>query len=165
MQLSVLKNLLVSILILTSVQSVLAKDLTHRLGVGIKNNTSQSIPSLAGVYYYDKDFAITGGVGLNTQKNYSTLQAHVGGRMMIYFENNLNFYGGGQVGIINADSPATGQKSGIELMGVFGVEFFFTGLENLAFTAEGGVGLTTLNETTIRTTADDPVKAGIIFYF
>lgn len=161
-------NLLSKMLFVTAflmVNAAAAKDLKNRLGVGFKNNTSMSLPSLAGVYYYDKDFALTGGVGLDTQKNYSAFQANVGGRMMIYFENNLNFYAGGQVGIINAETPTAGKSTGIEVLGVFGAEFFFTGLDNLAFTAEGGVGLTTLNETRIKTVADDPLRAGIIFYF
>lgn len=145
--------------------SAMAKNLTHRLGVGIKNNTSESLPSLAAVYYSDQDLAFTGGVGVDTKSNYSMLQVHAGLRKMIYFENNLNFYAGGQLGLLNYENPVDGKKTGLELLGVFGAEFFFAGLENLGFTVEGGLGLSTANSTRIRTVADDPFRAGIIFYF
>lgn len=145
--------------------AVTAKDLTHRMGLGFKNNTSQSIPSLAAVYYYSKELAFTGGVGLDTRKNNSAMQLNAGARKMIYFETNLNFYVGGQLGIINYETPADGKNTGFEVLGLFGTEFFFAGLENLGFTAEAGVGLSTAKETRLRTTADDPLRAGIIFYF
>ena len=142
-----------------------AKDLTHRLGLGFKNNTSQSVASLAAVYYPSKDYAFTGGLGFDTKMNYSQLQAHVGFRKMIYFETNLNFYVGAQWGILNSENPADGKNAGFEILGVFGSEFFFYGLDNLGFTLEAGLGATTVKNTSLRTVADDPLRAGIVFYF
>jgi hypothetical protein len=142
-----------------------AKDLTHRLGVGFKNNTSMSVPSIAAVYYSSKDMAWTASAGFDTQKNNSSMQVSAGVRQMIYFENNLNFYAGAQAGIINYETLATGKSTGFELLAVGGAEFFFTGLENLGFTVEAGVGLSTAHETRLRSTADDPLRAGVIFYF
>jgi hypothetical protein len=46
-----------------------------------------------------------------------------------------------------------------------GIEYFFTGLENVGFSFEGGLGLSSVKDTRIRTIADHPLKAGIIFYF
>lgn len=146
-------------------QDLYAKDLSQRLGLGFKNNTSQSIPSLAAVYYPSKDYAFTGGVGFDTKMNYSQLQAHLGVRKMIYFENNLNFYMGAQWGVLNSENPIDGKNAGFELLAVFGTEFFFSGLDNLAFTLEGGLGANTVKNTSLRTVADDPLRAGIIFYF
>lgn len=145
-------------------QVAMAKDLTHRLGVGFKNNTSVSIPSLAGVYFYSKDLAFTASVGLDTQKNASTFQASGGARYILFFENNMNAYVSGQLGVINAED-ATGKATGVEVLGLGGVEFFFTGLENLGFTIEAGLGLSTLRNTRMRTVADDPLRAGFTFYF
>lgn len=142
-----------------------AKDLTHRLGVGFKNNTSMSVPSLAAVYYSSKDMAWTASAGFDTQKNNSSMQVSAGVRQMIYFENNLNFYAGAQAGIINYETTTTGKSTGFEVLAVGGAEFFFAGLENLGFTVEAGVGLSTANETRLRTTADDPLRAGVVFYF
>ncbi len=151
--------------LLTVSLKLAAKDLTHRLGVGFKNNTSDSLPSLTTVYYADKDYALTSGLGFDTKKNHNMLQANVGYRKMIYFENNLNFYVGGQVGILNSENPSDGKNTGMEFLAVFGSEFFFAELENLGFTLEAGLGVSTVKNTSLRTVADDPLRAGIVFYF
>jgi hypothetical protein len=141
-----------------------SKELTHRLGVGFKNNTSVSIPSLAGVYFFQKDLAFTGSFGLDTQNNASGVQASFGVRYIMFFENNMNVYAGGQFGLINSENT-TGKATGFEILGVGGVEFFISGLENLGFTIESGLGISTLRNTRVRTLADDPLRAGFIFYF
>jgi len=143
----------------------LSKEMVQRLGVGIKNNTSQSLPSLAGVYHLSRSLAVTGGFGLDTQKDYSALQMQVGVRHVIFNENNMHFYVGGQIGIVSFENPVDGKNSGFEANLIVGTEFFLTGLENLAFTFEGGLGLSSIKNTRVRTIADDPVRAGIIFYF
>ena len=48
---------------------VSAKEMPQRLGVGIKNNTSESLPSLAAVYHVNGLTAVTGGVGVETKKD------------------------------------------------------------------------------------------------
>jgi hypothetical protein len=141
------------------------KDMAHRLGVGIKNNTSQSLPSLALVYNINSNLGMTGGFGLDTQKDYSALQLQVGVRHIIFHETNLHFYAGGQIGLVSFENPVDGKTSGFEANMVAGAEFFMTGLENLGFTFEGGVGLSSIKNTRVRTIADSPFKAGIIFYF
>ena len=153
------------LLLLSFANNVFAKDLTHRLGVGFRNSTSISVPSVAGVYYYEKDLAFTASAGIDTVKNNSAFQASAGVRSVVFFENNLNAYVSGQAGLINIETPAGGKNSGVELMALGGVEFFFTGLENLAFTAEAGLGIATIGTTRVYTMALDPVRAGLIFYF
>lgn len=141
------------------------KDLTHRFGIGVKNNTSEQLPSIATVYHYSSDFAFTGGVGVDTQKDYSKFQLHGGVRKVIFAEMNLNFYAGAQLGMVNYEEPVAGKQSGFELLGVFGTEFFFTGLENVGFSFEGGLGVASLKNVRFRTVGDDPFRAGILFYF
>ena len=142
-----------------------AKDLTHRFGLGLKNNTSENLPSVAGAYFPSTDLVFTAGFGLDTKKDFAKLQAHVGFRKIIFAENNLNFYTGAQLGLVNSESPLDGKQNGFEVLGVFGVEFFFNGLENLGFTFEAGMAANTLKDARVRTVADDPTRAGIIFYF
>lgn len=158
------KTALLSAVMLVS-SAAAAKDMTHRLGVGFKNNTSASVPSLAAVYWPNRDYAVTGGLGFDTRKSYNSLQANAGLRKMIYFENNLNFYVGGQFGFVSFENPVDGKDNGVELLAVMGTEFFFSGLENLGFTLEAGLGLSTAGDTRFRTVADDPVRAGVVFYF
>ncbi len=152
-------------LVLIAVTTASAKDLTHRLGVGFKNNTSQDLPSLALVYYPSNAVAFTAGFGMDTKKDYGSTQVLAGARYIIYPESNLNFFTAAQAGIISFENPVDGKKNGVEVAGVFGVEFFFTGLENLAFTFEAGLSMNTVNNTRFRTIGDDPLRAGLIFYF
>lgn len=142
-----------------------SKEMPQRLGVGIKNNTSQNLPSLAMVYNLSGNLSMTGGFGVDTQKDYSALQLQAGIRHIIFHETNLHFYAGGQVGLVSFEEPVNGKNSGFEANVICGAEFFFTGLENVGFTFEGGLGLSSIKNTRIRTIANDPFKAGIIFYF
>lgn len=142
-----------------------AKDLTSRLGVGIKNNTSQSIPSLAAVYYPNADLGVTAGIGIDTQKNYSMFNINGGVRRILFKETNMNFYFGGQLALVNYEEPVNGKQSGFDLNAIFGGEFFLAGLDSLAFTFEGGLGVASLKDVRFRTLADGPFRAGMIFYF
>jgi hypothetical protein len=154
-----------NIVLLLFAELSFAKDMTNRLGAGFKNNTSVDIPSVSAIYFADKNRAYTAAFGLDTAKNNTTFQANVGLRYIVFFENNLNCYVSGQAGLISVDSSTSGQVSGIEILGLGGVEFFFAGLENLGFSAEAGLGLGTAGSTRIQTKALDPVRAGITFYF
>lgn len=146
-----------------------AKDLSTRLGVGIKNNNSVDLPSIAAVYYPNADVGLTGSLGVDTQENSSKFAFNAGIRRILFKENNMNFYYGGQVGLLNVEtdtgSGTSNKESGFEMNVVFGAEFFFTGLDSLGFSFEGGVGLSSLDETRFRTVGDHPLKAGLIFYF
>lgn len=160
------KNLLAAFFCCLAVCSMAqAKELTNRLGVGIKNDSSMNLPELAAVYYVLPDIAVVGGLGIDTQKDESKFSFNGGVRRIVFKEENMNFYMGGNVGYVNYETPTTSNSSGLELSGVFGGEFFLPGLDSLAFTFEGGVGVITANEVRFRTIADDPFKAGIIFYF
>jgi len=145
-------------------QTLWAKDLTSRLGIGIKNNTSQDLPALAAVYHPNQDIAVTGGLGIDTQKDSSRFTFNGGIRKIIFRENQMNFYFGGQVGLVNYEA-AGDKQSGFELNAIYGAEFFFTGLDSLAFSFEGGAGMVSLKDVRFRTIADHPLRAGLIFYF
>ena len=142
-----------------------AKPMAQRLGVGVKDNTSQSIPSLTALYNVNSNFAFYGGFGFDTKKDYSTMEINAGIRHIIFHETNLHFYTGGQFAIVNVENPIDGKQNGFEVNALIGTEFFFAGLENVGFSFEGGVGLSSLKETRVRTIGDHPLKAGILFYF
>jgi hypothetical protein len=164
-----LKRLAVLTLLFAIPLTAEAKDLRQRLGVGIKSNTSIGIPSLgipmvAAVYYPSNNVGITGGFGIDTDKDNSKMVLSAGVRRMLFFEQQMNFYFGGQVSMVNDETNGE-KESGWELSAVFGAEFFFQGLENLAWTFEGGVGVLSMEEVRFTTIADHPFRAGIIFYF
>lgn len=141
-----------------------AKELGSRLGIGVKNNTSQDLPALAAVYWPNSDFGLTGGVGLDTQKDFSKFTFNAGVRRILFREDQMNFYFGGQLGMVNHETAGV-KESGFELSAVYGAEFFFQGLDSLAFTFEGGVGVASVKDVRFRTMADSPFRAGIVFYF
>jgi hypothetical protein len=143
----------------------LAKPMPQRLGVGVKDNTSLSIPSLTALYNVNNDFAFYGGFGFDTKKDYSNFEMNVGVRHVIFHESNLHFYTGGQFAIVNIEDPINGKQNGFEVNALLGTEFFFTGLENVGFSFEGGLGLSSYKETRVRTIGDHPLKAGLLFYF
>lgn len=141
-----------------------AKELVNRLGVGVKKNTSLDLPELAAVYYSVPDIAFAGGLGIDTQKDYSKFAFNVGVRRVVFKEDNMNFYMGGALGMVNFETAGR-KESGFELNALFGGEFFFSGLDSLAFTFEGGVGVISTDNVRFRTIGDGPFNAGIIFYF
>ncbi len=79
-----------------------AKELTNRLGVGVKKNTSFDLPELAAVYYPSATIAGGGRIGeLIRKKDYSKFSFNAGVRRIIFKEENMNFYMGGSVGLVN----------------------------------------------------------------
>ena len=156
-------GLLASSLVMGATAS--AKDLTSRLGIGIRQNSAlNNLPELATVYYPTPDIGVSGAVGIDTEKDNSKFTFNGGVRRISFKENNMNFYMGGRLGLINYETPAE-RKSGYELSALFGGEFFLPGLDSLGFTFEGGVGVVSTGTTRFRTLADSPFSAGVIFYF
>lgn len=141
-----------------------AKDLTNRLGVGVKSHKALDLPQLAAVYHLDSDISVAGGLGIDTQKDASKFAFSAGVRRVVFKEDNMNFYMGGSAGIVNFEDAGE-KESGFELNALFGGEFFLTGLDSLAFTFEGGVGVISADNVRFRTIADGPFSAGIVFYF
>lgn len=159
------KKVLVVVSVLALGTPVLAKDLVSRLGVGVKQSSAlDNLPEITVVYHTTPEISVTGGVGIDTKKDYSKFSFNGGVRRIVFKENNMNFYMGARLGLVNFETPGN-KKSGFELSGLFGGEFFFSGLENLAFTFEGGVGVVSTSDVRFRTIGDSPFGAGIVFYF
>ena len=164
-----LQNKILALLIVSLFSSIsFSKEMPQRLGVGIKNNTSEELPSLAAIYHINGLTAVTGGIGVDTKKDNSKFQINAGVRHVIFHEQQLHFYAGGQLGLVTFEEPtATGgeKNNGFEANVLMGAEFFLAGLDNVGFSVEGGLGLSSVKDTRIRTFGDSPLRAGIIFYF
>ena len=142
-----------------------AKELTNRLGVGFSDQFGESLPSLAVRYYPSANLGLSASLGVDTEKDNSRFGFMARMHRVIFMEDNLNFYMGAGAGILSVETAGK-NESGFELSGFFGAEFFFYGLDSLAFMFEGGVGVTSISsEVRFRTLGDAPVKAGIAFYF
>ncbi|MGE4130517.1 MAG: organic solvent tolerance protein [Bdellovibrionales bacterium] len=144
-----------------------AKDLTSRLGIGFSQqyNLDEDLPSLAMRYFPSGDYGLAGALGVDTTKNNSRFGAQIKIIKLVYPEDHMNFYTGAGAGLVSReDSGST--DSGFDLTGFVGTEFFLSGLENLSFCFEAGIGVTSIsNEVRFRTVADHPFKAGLYFYF
>jgi hypothetical protein len=141
-----------------------AKEMVNRLGIGVKNDTSINIPSLSVLYWPTTEIALTGGLGVDTEKDASRFALSGGVRRIVFKEDNMNFFMGGELGLINRE-VAPDKQSGFYLSGLFGAEFFLAGLENLSFSFQGGVGVVSLKDVRFRTIADTPFQAAVTFYF
>ena len=129
----------------------------YRLGVGVKQNSAlDNLPEITTVYHPTPDISVTGSIGIDTKKDYSRFSFNGGVRRIVFKENNMNFYMGGRLGLVNFETPGN-KKSGFELSGLFGGEFFFTGIDNLAFTFEGGVGVVSTSDVRFRTIGDSQI--------
>ncbi|UOF02189.1 organic solvent tolerance protein [Bdellovibrio reynosensis] len=159
-----LKNIAVLFCMIMAAGTVQAKELTNRLGVGVKSNASIGIAELAAVYYPVSELAVVGGLGIDTEKDNSKFTANAGVRRIVFKEDNLNFYMGGALGLVNLETGGN-KESGFEINALFGAEFFLPGLENLGFTFEGGVGVVSLDDVRFKTIGNGPFSAGIVFYF
>lgn len=144
-----------------------AKDLGTRLGIGYNNQfgIDQDLPSLQVRYYPNGDYGISASLGVDTQEDNSRFGFQAKILKLVFKEDNMNFYTGAGAGIVSREVNGD-NDSGFDLSGFFGAEFFLPGLENLGFSFEGGVGVTSISdEVRFRTIGDHPLRAGIVFYF
>ena len=151
---------------LVAASSARAKDLTNRLGVGYADQFSTNVPSLAVRYYPEANLAVGAELGVDTEQGNSQFGFEVNVHRIVFTEPNLNFYMGSSVGLISTQANSSTTQSGFELSAYVGTEFFLAGLPNLGFSMEAGVGVTSISsQVRVRTIADSPLRAGIIFYF
>ncbi len=144
-----------------------AKDLSTRLGIGYSNQfgLNEDLPSIAMRYFPNGDYGIMGALGIDTQEDNSRFGAQFKILKLVFKEDNLNFYTGAGAGLVSREQNNQ-NDSGFDLSGFVGAEFFLPGLENLGFSFEAGVGVTSIdNEVRFRTIGDHPLRAGIMFYF
>ncbi|MBX3022240.1 MAG: organic solvent tolerance protein [Bdellovibrionales bacterium] len=162
-----MRRFILLIAVLTLGSAAQAKDLTSRLAVGYANQfgLDEELPSVALRYFPNGEYGLMGALGVDTTKNNSRFGFSAKIMKLIFKEDNLNFYTGASAGIVSRELAGK-TNSGFDLTGVMGVEFFLPGLENLGFSMEAGVGVTSVSsEVRFRTIGDHPLRAGIFFYF
>ncbi len=142
-----------------------AKDLSNRLGIGFKNQSSVDLPSMAVQYWPGSELGLSVSLGLDTEPTKSKFSGMAKIYRVIFPEDNLNFYLGAGAGVLSLEEVGKNQ-SGFELMGFAGCEFFLPGLENVGWSFELGTAITSISSgTRFRTFGDSPLRAGAIFYF
>ena len=152
-------------LTLVFLPSASAKDMSNRLGIGYKNQFGAELPGVAVQYYPGSDLGLSGVMGIDTRKDNSRFGAMAKLSRIVFHEDNLHFYMGAGAGILSVETSGV-NESGFELQGFGGAEFFLAGIENLGFSFETGVAVTSLSSPVrFRTVGDSPVRAGMTFYF
>ena len=141
-----------------------AKDLTNRLGVGYANPFSFDLPSVALHYHPSSKTSLAGIIGIDTADDFSKFGLMFKFFRTIFEEQNMNFLMGGSAAAISVENAGK-SESGFEINALIAAEFFFTGLDSLAFRFETGVGIVSLDGVSFRTIGSSPLHAGIIFYF
>ena len=155
----------VALMLMLVGQGAFAKEMANRLGVGFRDSyTSMNLPSLSAQYYPNSQYGLIGAVGIDTEDSYSRFGFSGGIRKIIFMEENLNFFMGGLLSVISKETAGS-TDSGFEIAATVGTEFFLTGLENLGFNVESGLGFSNVGKVRFRTLGDSFLKAGIIFYF
>jgi hypothetical protein len=145
--------------------SAQAKNMSNRLGVGYKNQFSTDLPGVALEYYPGAALGLSAIIAVDTQKDASKFGLMGKIHRIVFEEDNLNFYMGAGLGLLSRENNGK-NDSGFELLGFSGAEFFFPGLENLGFSFEFGVGVTSISsQVRFRTFGDSPLRAGMTFYF
>ena len=165
-------SLLVFCFICLSAPNAMAVELANRLGLGLSQQMGAvDLPMITAHYYPNSRFAISGALGIDTKKDDSRFGLLAKLRRIVFTENQMNFYMGGAAGHstheeFNSTSGLYDDKSNFEISAILGGEFFFSGLDSLAFMFETGIGVITGDGgTRFRTIANHPFSAGIVFYF
>ena len=157
----ILAAFLASLSIATNAQ---AKDPSGRLGVGFTNDFSNStsdrmVPAVSTKYGVSKDLHVLGALGFHTK---SPTAFTLGGKIFknIFYETNLNFFT--SVGLAYLKEA----KSGIEVLGVLGAEFFIPGIDSLGLLFEAGVSASNVTGSfVLKTVGNTFLHAGMHFYF
>ena len=163
------KSLLCVFIFCVSGQAM-AKNMSSRLGFGYSDQfSSKELPSATVRYYSEADYGVSLAVAMDTEDNKSRYGGMVKAYKIIFPEDYLNFYIGGGLGFLSVESSnntgsGTKTDSGVELTGFIGAEFFIPKLDNLGFSFEAGLGVSTVDKTRVRTIGDHPLRAGITFY-
>ena len=168
-----MRSIFAAILLLCTAGAAEGRELANRLGVGYADQfgLNNTMPGIAARYYPTSDIGVMGVIGVDTKKDQSQFGFMAKLFKIIFKEDNMNFYVGAGVGLVSQQSTdgTTSQirnDSGFMADGYFGTEFFFSGLENLGFAVEAGVGVTSISsQVRFRTIGDSPFRAGITFYF
>ena len=144
--------------------SAAGKDLAGRVGVGFNNEFSNStssrqVPALSLKYGVSKSVHAQGVLGFHTV---SPAAFTFGGKLYknIFYETNLNFHLGAALAYLKDTRGA------IELMGLFGAEFFIPGVDSLGLLFEAGVSGSNVTGTfALKTVGFTFIHAGMHFYF
>jgi hypothetical protein len=143
-----------------------AKDLSNRLGLGFKNQSSTELPGhRPPVLARCRSWTFCFSRDRHSNKQLE-IWRHAKALSSDFFLRTILTSISAPVPEFLSIETAGNNESGFELMGFAGVEAFLAGLENVGFNFEFGTAITSISSgTRFRTLGDSPVRAGVTFYF
>lgn len=143
-----------------------AKTLDGRMGAGMTIMDFNRSAALSLKYHPDRYIDLTGLVGFDSDetRNSTVFGAQLHRNFSI--EENLNFFLG--VGVYSISDkggdPTAANTSGFEFDGLLGAEFFLSGIPNLGFQFQTGVGIKTLRKLSVKVLGDGFAGVGVHYY-
>ncbi len=147
--------------------TVYAKDLKGKVGLGFNSQLSENgMDSVSAKYWLNNDLGFQGIFGFTFSDDVDELD--LGGKVLykLIDEDNMYVAGIGGLGMSRVDPDQGDSDTGWWLSGGVGLEYFFSGLPNLGFSAELGLVFSDYGDnSSFNTSADTAVSAGIHYYF
>ena len=143
-----------------------ARHMEGRTGFGITLHDFNTTPCLSLRYHMSNYQSAVVLLGFDTDDDRKTFV--VGGKFYqnAHIEENLNFYVGlGGYAIANKLPTEATTSTGLEISGILGGEWFFSGLPNLGFQFETGVALRTVRRISFATMGSGFFGGAIHYYF
>ncbi len=144
--------------------SAIARDISGRMGAGFVNQFSNSsadrpVPAISVKYGISRDTGILGAFGFNTRVPAAMT---LGGKLFknLFMENNLNFYVAAGLAYVKQS------VAGVDILGLFGAEYFIPGIESLGLSFESGVSASNgSGSMELSSVGYVFMNAGVHFYF
>lgn len=144
-----------------------AKDLKGQIGLGFNSQLSGGgLDSLSAKYWVSNDLGFQGILGFQFADEVD--ETNVGGKVMYKLIDEPNMYvaGIGGLGLTHVDPDRGDSDTGWWASAGVGLEYFFSGLPNLAFSTEVGLVFSDYRDNdSFNTSADTAISAGIHYYF
>jgi hypothetical protein len=152
-------------LVLFSGTSLVARPMEGRTGFGVSLHDYNRTPCLSFEHHMTRYQSFVGMLGLNTGDSTKTII--LGGKyhQNIHQEENINGFLGLGAFYLSDKTGFPTASTGFEFDGLFGVEFFFSGLPNLGITVETGFAIRTIREVSFATMGNGFFGTGIHYYF
>jgi hypothetical protein len=146
---------------------VFAKDLKGHLGLGFNSQLSpQGVDAFSAKFWLNNELCVQGILGFRYTDDADEMD--FGGKVhfKIKDEENLHVDVIAGLGFAYVNPDRGSSDTATWMSGGMGVEYFFSGLPNLGFSTEIGFSLIDYDDdTSVGTTADTFVGAGIHYYF
>lgn len=142
-----------------------ARHMEGRTGFGLSLHDFNNTPCLSMRYHLSDYQAAEVGAGFDTDDSRKVFVVGAKFYQAAHLEENITFYVGLGGYLISDKGGTSTTSSGLEFQGLFGSEFFLSGLPNLGIVFETGVALRTVRNVSLSTVGSGFLGGAIHYYF